>query len=292
MIKEKIVDMVNKIDQFSKKSSEKNSATKVHTASLANLVFMPLGILLRNWKSFLALGTIFAIIMSILAFSTHNILLCSFKIRDNSPFACPSDSNTVYITFLFLRLLLIAVFMRSWYKIAINRETVFIKDILVINLQDWKLFTVLILFFAINTLPIVSFALLSSRVPNPNWIIETIYFGIVSCGFWVPLVLIKFYSVPAFVIEQQPFPGVKKTFQKTADMGLRLLSSVALIFLFCALLIIYYNAVAGGLLEYNLMIFGIMVEFVYNLVLLAVFAITINYSAVQKKELFNDSKAS
>ena len=290
MIKDKIRDFVGKVDDRIK-SYETSPEPQKQKVSLCNLVLMPIGIFLRNWKSFLALSCVFVPLMALLSFATNNSVICGTNLTDTAPFKCINDGNAVYFTFLMLRLLIIVVFLRSWYKISVKGVSVDIRNLLVITTQDWKLFATFMLILLINILPIVSIVMLSSRIPNPDWQIETLYFAVVSLGFLLPFFAIRFYSYPAFIAEGISLPSPLSVLKNSINNGLKLLLSFALILMFCGVCIFYFNNIFNKLLTYNRLLSGIIGEFAYDILLMAITAILINYSAIQKSELFDRRQA-
>ena len=291
MMKEKLFRWVEKIENA--KTEVSMEKTQKNKMSLNNLSSLPFSILIRNWKPFFTMAAVFAPIMAVLSFSTHNSLICGLTgMIDNEVFKCTQPNQALYFAFALLRLLLIVVFLKSWYRAAVKKELVSVKDMLIINAQDWKLFAVFLVIGIINILPLISFVALIYREPNPDWIIESLYFAIVSCGFWLPFVMIRFYSVPAFVAEGQKIPSFKKMYNLTEDNGLKLLISFTIVILFNALFMLYFTIFANKIVPYNLFWLGIIGEVIYDVVLLAVMVIFMNYSIAQQKELFGSDNGS
>ena len=136
MNKEKLHNFISNIDNRLKVAEDKPEPPKIK-ANISNLVLLPFGIFLHNWRSFLVLSCIFAPLISILAFATHNSVICGM-VPDTAPFGCIAPNNALYFTFLMLRLLIVVVFLRAWCRISIKNEIIDIRELLVITIQDWK----------------------------------------------------------------------------------------------------------------------------------------------------------
>lgn len=286
MIKDKLRRFTEKIEELGR---ERPSETpRPHQLSLTRLTLMPFGILMYNLKSFFLLCCVFAPLMAILAFATNNSLICGLgnDLAERSPFACAAPNHAIYVTFLLLRTLIAAVFLKSWFRIAVKGETVYIRDLLVITVQDWKLFALILLIVAVNALPFLSILLLVYRVPNPDWVIESAYFALVSCGLWLPFVAIRLYCIPAFVAENVKLPPLREIMKLTADNGLKLLFSFSVVIVFCALLLLYFLEFGNLLISYNPFVFGIVSEVLYDMMFLGIMSLLLNYSATQQHELF------
>lgn len=289
MMKEKLVKIAEKIQKIGDIKTIENK--EKNEISLSSLTFLPFGIWIYYIKSFAVLCCIFAPLMAILSFATNNSMVCGYQeYAEIIPFKCDIYNIALYAAFFFLRLLIICVFLKSWYRIAVKHEFINVREVLLINYQDWKLFIAFVLGIMINLSPVVSLALLISRVPNPNWIIESIYFAVVSLGFLLPLFAVRFYSAFAFILDDKKLPTFKSFFKLTSDNGLKLLISLAIIALFCAILMLYFTNIMGGLLPLNFWVFGILGEILYNVVLLAIMVLVVNYMVVQQYEIFKGSE--
>ena len=287
MNKEMLADLTKKIDNiFNKKES---SPIKYNNINLANLVFGAFGSLFRNFKSFLTIGCVFAPLIAFLSFATGNSFICGFSSQSNlTSLHCSAANVSSYITFLLLRFLIISVFLRAWYNLAVQKQNLNIKSLLLITNQDWKLFATIILFIIINILPLISFMFMTSRVPNPDWKIESIWFAVMSCGFIIPFLAIRFYSAPSFIISQTKLPAFGLFIKQSNNNGLKLLFSFAIIIMFCSLITTYYVTVFPRILPLNTLSAAILGEIIYDFLLLAIAAILINYSVTQREELFHE----
>ena len=288
-MREKLLQIAEKIQKIGDVKTIENK--EKNEISLSSLTFLPFGLWIYYIKSFAVLCCIFAPLMAILAFATNNSMVCGYpEYAEIIPFKCDIHNVSLYVTFFFLRLLIICVFLKSWYRISVKHEFINVRDVLLINYQDWKMFVVFVLGIIINLMPVLSLVLLITRVPNPNWVIESIYFAVVSLGFLLPLFAVRFYSGAAFVLGNEKLPSYRRFLKLTSDNGLKLLISVAILALFGALLMLYFSNIMGGILPINFWVFGILGEVLYNAVLLAIMVLIVNYAVVQKYEIFKGSE--
>ena len=288
-MKEKLLQIAEKIQKIGDERISENKGK--NEISLSSLTFLPFGLWIYYIKSFAVLCCIFAPLMAVLSFATNNSIACGYQeYAEVIPFKCDTQNIALYVTFFFLRLLMICVFLKSWYRIAVKHEFINVREVLLINNQDWKLFAAFVLCIMVNLTPVASLALLIARVPNPNWIIESIYFAVVSLGFLLPLFAVRFYSSIAFILNNQKFPSFIKFLKSTSNNGLRLLISIAVLVLFCSVLMLYFSNIMGAILPINFWVFGILGEVLYNVALLAVMVLLTNYTVVQKAEIFKGSE--
>ena len=250
-----------------------------------DMCFLPIGVLLFRFKRFLCLGALFSLFISILALCMREGYFCGFaEWGDDAYFGC-SKSMPMYITFFLLRLLIISVFLRAWYRSAVCGSDINIREALTISPLDWKMFISLLIVLGFLCLPIISIYALVLRVPNPDWRIESLYFAVASSGIWMPLVGLRFFSIPAFVMAGEQRPGLKVFWCKTADNTLKLLLSIALIFLLNSILLINFNVFAVSLIEFSA-VTALLADFIYNLLFLLMVASFCSVSIVQKEMLF------
>ena len=288
-MKEKLLQIAEKIKKIGDgKTIDSEGKNEI---SLSSLTFLPFGLWIYYIKSFAVLCCIFAPLMAILSFATNNSVSCGYQeYAEVLPFKCDTQNIALYVAFFFLRLLIICVFLKSWYRIVVKHEFINVREVLLINYQDWKLFATLVLGILVNLSPVVSLVLLITRVPSPNWVIESIYFAVVSLGFLLPLFAVRFYSAFAFILDNQKLPSFMKFLKLTSDNGLKLLISIAVVALFCSIFMLYFSIVMDGVLPYNFWMFGILGEVLYNVVLLAIMVLVINYVVVQRYEIFKGSE--
>lgn len=263
-----------------------DEAKNSHKIPLMDLSFIPIGVVFYYFKRFIILASVFAFFTTILSTATGYNFICNFsEYRDNDYYYC-SLSLDLYITFFLLRLLLTAVFLRLWYAVVVNDAPVNLRQIVDAPKQDLKIFFTLLVFIFVNILPIISFIILYFRVPNPDWRVETLFFAIVSIGFWFPFFAARFYSLPAFVLGQQKFPKLKEVLAGTSGNTLKILLALSIMLLLFFILFVNFNLAADRLMGYNILIMGIVFDFLYNILLLLFFAILTNHFIMQQGLLF------
>ncbi len=250
------------------------------------LCFMPIGILLYRFKQFLQVSALYALLISILAFATGMSYVCGVAEWDENSFVSCSTSMGVYITFFFLRLLIIAVFLRAWYKVAVCGEKTELRDMLTITVADWKLFAGMLIAVGCFLLPVISVYVLSERVPNPDWRMESLFFAVASSGFWLPFVALRFFSAYAFSVAGIKQPPLKLFWQRTTGNMLKIIVSLTLIMMLNAILFLNYNLLAVWLVEHAFVFGALIGDFVYNILFLLMVASFACVSIIQREALF------
>ncbi len=286
---EKFFHFFEKFDNFLNRKSDKSVATHKHKISMKNLMLLPLNLWGKSVKYLLLPCAIFATIMTLLSFASHHSLICNMEtITDKSPFVCHRGLDLPDLIILLLKLFIVAMFLRVWYTSTLNRRKTPNAESLLPTLRDLKMFVALIVVILINCLPIISLVLLIKRVPNPDWRIESLYFAVVSCGFWIPIVAIRFYSIFAFILERQKTPGIKSFLTVTSDHTIGLLFSLFFVLLYSIIIITYYLVKAEQVVPINPLLFGIVGDFFYNVIILIVASLSASYLICTKQELFDN----
>ncbi len=289
---EKFLNAFEKIDRFMNKEPAPARVSEFPPIRIMQITMTPIDVFLKHLKQLVVLGALFAVFISILSFSTGNSIGCSFNSPEGAyPYACTAEESAARIVFLLLRLLIIVVFARTWYRAAFTEEKTFTNDTLVISVRDWKLYAATLFFLLLNLLPVISMILLVQRVPNPDWKIESLYFAVVSCGFWLPIIAVRFYGVLAFIIKGQKIPSPLMFLRRTKDNVLKILLSLFFIVLCCSIMAIVSTNGLKTIFSYNYLLMGIICEFLYNIVFLAVVALISCYIVCMQQEVFaNEEK--
>lgn len=248
--------------------------------------FLPIGILLYRFKQFLQVSALYALLISILAFATGMSYVCGVADWEGeSSFGC-SYSAAMYITFFLLRLLIVAVFLKTWYKTVICAEKADVRDMLTINLRDWKVFVGMLLAVVCFLLPVVSIYVLADRVPNPDWRVESLFFAVVSSGFWLPFVALRFNSVFAFTLSDTKRPSLGMFWRRTAGNVLKIIVAATMIMMLNAVLFINYNLFAAWMIKHAFTVGSLVADFVYNVLFLLMVSSLACFCLVQKEALF------
>lgn len=259
---------------------------KSRQISFLNMAFMPLGIVVYLYRSFFRIAAVFALLISLLSFAVKAGYGCIYANQlGNYPFAC-DISLSMYAVYFLLRLLIVAVFLKVWYKTSLNGDNVDWRRLFVINTNDWKIFAVLVVFCLINALPLVSFLMLLERVPDPNWIVESIYFAVISSGLWLPFFALRFYSIIAFVVEEKPVPPLQEIYIRSSGNSLKMILAVALLMLLSVILVSNFGVLAFFVMEGLPFVGSILMDYAYNIIFLLIITVFFNYCLIQQNGLF------
>lgn len=273
-------------DKQQKKADEPQAETKPEAVKfpVIGLVFGPYNLFIDNSRKFFAAGSIFALIMTVMFLLLGQNIMCPFA-NNSMPEIC-SNSPVLYLIARFLGLYLTAVFIVRIYQYCFAGAAFSWKWLLLPQATDLKMTAAVVVYICLNLLSMLSAYLLYVRVPNPDWRIELSYFAVVSLGFLVPFVLLRFYSLFGFVAENCKFPSLRRLWRETSGNGLRLLSSFAL--LFCVL-VFSLNSVVNNfrlVASENTFYIAFIAEYIFNLVVLLNVMFFANYCYLQKKFLF------
>ena len=241
------------------------------------------GMLLDNIKSFFLLGTVFSLILSLLYFITGQDILCNNNTYRAEHYC--TNSGILYATIHIISFFILCVYARCWVQFVSEKKQ-FDWRLLLPQKTDIKLLGVIIIFMATLSFALMSGYLLIVRVPNPNWKIEISYFAIVSLGFMVPLLALRFLSCLAFVAEDKKMPKFSVLWAKSSgNMFVLILGAIFLMFVAIFLLSnITQNIIFGSNVDSYITAIG--GEYIFNLVTTLVWALIMNYSIIQKQVLF------
>lgn len=260
---------------------------------IMRLVFGPFAILVDNIKKFFYLAGFYGFATSILSFIMGFAYICLFDSEQKGIVYC-SNSDINYIFYSLVKFFIIAIFAVKWGEVVFNRQTLSVKYLFAISTRDLKIFFGFLLFIVLNLVPLLSLYILYIRVPNPDWVVEITFFAIVSLGFVVPFIVMRFYSVLAFIISGEKIPTLKDVWDRSEGNMVRLLVAIFFIVLLAgfAFMNFFFNfkAAAVG----NEFYIGIISELLYNVIVMLLFALVVNHCYVQKEILFggnqNESK--
>ena len=133
--------------------------------------------------------------------------------------------------------------------------------------------------------PLLSFYLLYVRVPNPDWVVEITYFAVVSIGFVVPFVLMRFYALLAVFLNGGPKVSPAWLWARSKGNNLGIILSLFLIIIVMLFILVYFqHGIAGIEVEYANWS-GTVIEYFYSLLLLMLISLVINNCHVQKEYL-------
>lgn len=256
---------------------------------LGKTVFSPFSLLFDNGKNFFLLALPFALAISLIAMASGFGYMCIYS-QIVSVSAYCSSSALVYLLYELVKVFLWAAFAVKWCEIIFQGQSFEWRSLLKADRRMIKVALALLLIIFLNFLPMVSGWVLYLREPNPDWHVEMAFFSVVSVGFVVPFVVLRFYSALPFIIFGQKVPPLKEIWYKTAGDTLVILLSLFLVFIVAVFIFgnLYQNfqSVAVGSSFYV----NFASEFIYNVITLMIFAVVINNFCLQRQILFAETE--
>lgn len=286
-------DFIAKINQFKQKFSESPKTTETQKAELcvhipfSKLIFAPFGILTNQFGSLFRLSALFGFVLSLVSIILGFAGICFTSYRE-AYFFC-SDSNFIYILALLLKIFLVSMFLARWYDIAFLKKSYDLRNILLPTKRDFALTGGIILFLLLNLTPILSFYLLYMRVPNPDWVVEVLYFACVSVGFLVPFILMRFYALPAAFLSGQKLPSFSYLWQRSKGNNLGIILALFLIMIVMSFFALYYQRAVLAIEPEYVNWSGTVLDYAYNLIMLMLFSLVINHCWLQKEFLLGEN---
>ena len=250
-------------------------------------VYGSFALFLDNLIPFFKIGGTFSIIFTIVNLITGQSVLCMNP--DAKEYVFCSKEMPVMIIANIVLWFVACVYMRNWYQDVIIKNQKFSLKKLLPNTADLKLYALMIVFLATLFVAMLSGFILFTRNPNPDWKIELLFFTVVSVGFFVPMFATPIISYMAFIAGGDKLPKIKETWQqskgKIASIFISFMGVVLIGFLISSNILRYFVQLSN---EGNIFVV-VIVEFLYNITLIFVATICINYSYMQKKFLFERS---
>ena len=247
---------------------------------LFEMVFSPYTVFISNIRLFLNLGGVYALLISLLYILGGQDVYCNVEDFSYSGMCYGNAFSAIGIRVVVF--ILFAFFCNRYYQSVWQRKIFSLRTIL--KPQKSDLYTVLgmIVFIAINTIPVLSWQILALRIPNPDWRIELMFFGFVSIGFLVPVVALRFYVLFAYIWSSDTLPKYRELWHKTKGNMMGLILSVSIWFFMISLLMAFLsNSIIQG--ASNISYLGAFAgEYIFNFALLLVFGLLVNICAVPK----------
>ena len=273
MLKATINDFVKKIYS----SSNEVSKPKEQKIKLRNLLWVPLKELFVNFKEFFVLSLIFSFFMTIVSLLSNNSIICGITFSAQSITTCAAPNELSFLLFHIFRFIIITFYIKGYYNYVIEHQPMDFSKMFVPSWHDAKILSVLVFFIFINFVPAVSYYILLMREPNPDWIIESLYFTFISIGFVLPFLAILYYVIFAYIIEGKKCPSFKQISAAVFDNAGKIIISTLFTITIGLLVIIYY---IGAIMPYTNHLSFIKVclfEICYNVILLMIVALMTNY---------------
>ena len=267
----KIDDFAGKIEHIADEKQAKSVENKGGFKQAILLIFKPYDLLFTKFLSFFVLAMVF--------------VAAGIGLSAVFGFLSQIFGHNVYVTALFMLIYasvvmgLAVLFMQKWYSVSFMHEKIgkisFKKSTFI------KAYGLSWLFFALFMLPIISFAVLYNREPNPDWVLELAVFTSYAALAIVPFMAIRFAVCYAFLFRQEEVPTLKQIWENTQDNIRAILLSFGFLLLFIMLFFAQSMSLSG--------IDGIF----WRYFAIAVFAALITLSAeVQRIELFDEENDS
>lgn len=252
------------------------------------LIFSPLKMFYQNFKMFIFLSIPFAFIMTILSLLLHNNIMCGVDyLQKQTVVGCAPLLSWTTLAFQIIRLLIIISFIKGWYNYAISKQKINLSDLCVLDTWNIKIFFILLFVLFINILPSLSYVELMIRNPNPNWLIESMFFAVMFMGFFIPIIAILYYYTIAYAIDKTKLPPLGQISAKAFDNASIIMIST-LFMITCGLFVVAYYFGRVTPLVTNLSIAkAITADIAYNIILLAFTALIINHLFNLRDNLFS-----
>ncbi len=279
---------IDKISDKPNKESSPQVEEQRRKMPILDFMLRPYNIVFCNFKVYLLIAAVLSAFLTVMAFLLKHPYMCLYQ--DYRLGHQCQDNVYSYIFMHLLTLGMISVFAVRWYKIVWQQAALNVRYILRLQKDDLKSFATTMVFLFLNMLSLLSGYVLFMRVPNPDWQIEVVYFTLIGLGFVVPFVTMFFYSVPAFIWAGEKLPSIKEVWRRNAGNGGRILLSLALIFLASFFTIILFNGKIRLVPDKNTFYIGIIVEYVYNMLVFLLATFFINHCILQKTYLFGEKK--
>ena len=156
----------------------------------------------------------------------------------------------------------------------------------VITMRDWKIFGGILIGdrHALSA----DFVILYFGRPGsqPRLAHRKPVFAVVSAGFWLPLVALRFSSIFAFVLDGRQRPPLKLFWNRTAGNTLKILVALSLMMILNAIMFLNYDLFAAFMIKHNLAVGMIVGDLLYNMLFLLMAASFASDSIVQREALF------
>ena len=248
--------------------------------SLFDVVFSPYVVFVSRFRSFLKVGGIYALLISLIYILGGQTVYCIADGFSYSQMCYGGALSAIAVRLVVF--VLFAFFCNRYYQSTWQGKIFSWKNILIPQKNDLYTILGMIVFFAINTIPVLSWQILAARVPNPDWRIELMFFGFVSIGFLIPIIALRFYVLFAYIWSSDVAPNLKDLWHKTKGNMMGLILSVSIWFFMMSILLAFLsNSIMSG--YDNISYLGVLVrEYIFNLTLLLVAGLMVNICAVPK----------
>ena len=272
---------MKKVSQMIQNESTPSFPAKSIKISMWKMCAMPLKLLVDQWKNIFSLALPTALLMSLCSLLLKRNIICSTGLKATLNTSLCSETMDAFGFDLFLRSLIMLFFAVKWYQTAILKHGFSFK----LSAFDAKAVGQMILIVLLNLTPLIGLILLAARQVTPDWQVELLYFTAVAWVFLVPIVALRFYSLPAFALEHQTAPSLKTLWVRSSGNMLKfLLGAAVIVFLALFIFMQYYGAI-NAITDFT-QTSAFVAEFEYDVLVTLFTAYWLNYSYVQKDLLF------
>lgn len=259
-----------------------NDNEKVIKYSTVKSFMQPFWTIFDYLKTFAVQGFFFSLIMVLLSNIFNQKYVCVFNQEIAQSNYC-INSTYLYIPYLFIKLVVMAIFINMWYATVYKKETIDKTYFQSAWKKFLKTFGFMIIFLIFNLLPLLSAMILIFRIPNPNWKIELLYFTVVSTGFLFPFVLMRFYSIFSLFLDGKNWKEFKNIWCKTSGYTMKIVLSCILMFFIDLILLVLTSEILSNSHGMPIWLYNMYAEIIFSYMNYFIVLSLINLFEVQKK---------
>ncbi len=239
-------------------------------------------VLADKFKEFISLGSIFAVILTVLYIVTGQNAFCISGIYRMEHFC--TDNIILFAVTHIISLMVLCIFLRCWYQNILLGLPLNWKKFFIPQKTDLKIMAIIGCYVISLVIAGFSVYLLYQRIPNPDWRIEICYFAIISLGVWVPFLALRFLSSFAYVAEEITLPSLKDIWKQTSGNMFKILLFITMLMLLSVILSqSLFNKIIN--IENTSFFMVIAMEYLSNLLVIFIIACFTNYCYLQKQLL-------
>lgn len=248
------------------------------------VVFSPYRYFVDNLGAFGKMAAVYSALMTVISLIFGFSFLCILVRQNGSNLYC-SSSSLMYLFYVLLRFVILAMFVVQYQKVIAGSPFSF-KSLFQFGRKELKTLSTILAFISLFAFPLISTYILMARVPNPDWRIETAFFGVVSLGYLVPVFAVRLYSVVSFVALGEPVPPLKCIWERSQGNMLKIFFSVFVMLIFFVLIVINMMGGFRSVELTHILYFSSASEFIYNLIFLMFVSWLVGLCYIQKNILF------
>lgn len=245
----------------------------------SRIVFGPYFIFMNHFREFFFAAAVYALLMSVVYILGGQSMFCASSSLEQNLFC--SNSIYLYVGSRLVVLLVVAAFCVRYFQAVWLKDNISWQLILKPQKKDFSSFIAFVIFILLNAISGLSWYKLAVRVPNPDWRIELAYFAVVALGFFVPFILLRFYSILALIWSGKKIPSLWRMWLKTRGNVLRLIFSLTLwffLFIFSLSAVSVNFSIAAQNNAFYIVFIG---EYVFNFVVLILMSFFVNFCGLQ-----------